>query len=102
MLPTGSRYQVRSLLRVVWLSLRVPTGSQADQEAPLPIRRVEVAHMAYRCTRCAGLNTEEIEQLPDDTRPIRAWCRSCCVVFKPEQPPRLIEPEPRRRKDTDG
>lgn len=56
--------------------------------------------MAYRCTRCAGTDTEELD---DPQRPDlhRSWCNTCTLVFTPEQPPRLVDPGPRTRRDID-
>lgn len=47
----------------------------------------------FRCPRCG--EHENTEELDDN----RCYCPGCSCVWKPEQEPRLIQPEPRTRRD---
>ena len=46
------------------------------------------------CPVCSSTDTEPL----DDGR---TYCPTCRVVFTPEQPARLVDPEPRKRRDVD-
>lgn len=52
--------------------------------------------MPAKCPRCGSTDTEELD---DD---LRWFCPGCSTCWKPEQPPRLLEPPPsteERRRD---